>query len=202
MAALSTSTRSGARATLAIATLAAILGYWTAIPARAEGEANWPPVLEHQVKIGFLYNFAKFVEWPDTVLRDPKAPLIVGILGSDPFCDSLERSLQGKSVNARPIVVKRLKRTDPLNAVQILFISPSVGKEIAAVLASLRNEPVLTVGDMDRFTLAGGIINFRIVENKVRFEINVDAAGRAGLKVSSQLLTVATVVHDTTRGGG
>jgi uncharacterized protein DUF4154 len=193
--------RSGTRTTLAVAVLAAILGRWPPVPAHAE-EPEWSPALEHQVKIGFLYNFAKFVEWPAGVLQDPKAPLVVGVLGNDPFCASLELSLQGKSVNARPIVVRRLKRTDPLDAAQILFISPTLAREVPAVLAGLRNAPVLTVSDMDRFTAMGGIINFRIVNNKVRFEINIDAAGRAGLKLSSQLLTVATVVRDPTREGG
>ena len=168
---------------------------------RAEGGGEWSPALEHQVKIGFLYNFAKFVEWPATVFQNPDTPLIVGVLGSDPFCDTLERSLRGKTVNSRPIIVRRLQRTGPLNTVQILFISPSLGKEVAGILESLRTEPVLTVGDMDHFAAAGGIINFRIVENKVRFEVNVDAAVRTGLRVSSQLLTVATVVRDERRGG-
>lgn len=194
--------RSWKRTAGAIALLAAILGLQAAIPLRAEGDAVWSPDFEHQIKIGFLYNFAKFVEWPATILREPTTPLVIGVLGSDPFCDSLERSLRGKTLGSRPIVVRRLKRTDPLETVQILFISPSLGKEIPVILKDLRHAPVLTIGDMDRFATAGGIINFRIVENKVRFEINIDAAGRAGLKVSAQLLTVATVVRDTMREGG
>lgn len=97
--------RSGKRATCAIAVITAILGLRTAMPARAEGDAEWSPTFEHQVKIGFLYNFAKFVEWPATVLRDPTTPLIVGVLGSGPFCDSLGRLLRGKTIGARPVKV-------------------------------------------------------------------------------------------------
>lgn len=164
-------------------------------------EPDWPRALEHQVKIGFLYNFTKFIEWPESSFPRPTTALTIGILGSDPFCDALEQSLKGKSVNARPIVVRRLRRTDPLHTVQVLFISPSLGKGVASALDSLRSAPVLTVGHMDRFTGLGGIVNFRIIAHKVRFDVNIDAARRAGLRISSQLLTVATVVHDAAPGG-
>jgi hypothetical protein len=154
------------------------------------------------VKIGFLYNFAKFVEWPSGTFPGPEAPLTITILGSDPFCDALERSLQGKTVNARPVAIRRLRRVDPENAGQILFIGPSVGKETGAVLATLRTVPVLTVGDMAGFAALGGIINFIIEDQKVRFEVNLDAAERARLRVSSQLLTVARIVREPSRTGG
>ncbi len=173
-----------------------------AAPPDRAAEPAWSPALEHQVKIGFLYNFAKFVEWPIDAFPEPGAPLTISILGGDPFCDSLERSLQGKTVNGRVIAVRRLRRVDPQDPGQILFIGPSVGKEAGPVLASLRTVPVLTVGDMAEFAALGGVINFTIEDHKVRFEINLDAAERAHLRVSSQLLTVAKIVREPSRAGG
>ncbi len=164
-------------------------------PARAD-DPGISTDLEYQVKVAFLYNFAKFVEWPPHLFGDPAAPFTLGILGNDPFCEALERTLQGKSVNGRSIAVRRLRAAEPIHGVQILFISPSVGRDLPRVLAALKGVPVLTVGDRDRFAREGGIINFRIEENKVRFEINLDAAERAGLKVSSKLLTVAHVIRE------
>jgi len=157
--------------------------------------------LEQQVKIAFLYNFAKFVEWPAESFADAGAPLIVGVLGSDAFCLELERGMEGRSVGTRPIVVRRLAGIDEARSVQILFIGAAADALVDRTLLALRAVPVLTVGDMPRFAARGGIINFTLEDNKVRFEINVDAARRAGLKISSKLLNVATVLHDTAQAG-
>jgi len=184
------------------AVIAALLAAVTIAPPGHADEAAWSPTFEHQVKIGFLYNFAKFVEWPPEAFRGPAAPLVISILGSDPLCDALGRALQGKTVNARPIALRRLRRVDPADPGQILFIGSSVGREAGAILATLRTVPVLTVGDMKEFAALGGIINFTIEDHKVRFEINLDAAERAGLRVSSQLLTVGRIVREPNRTGG
>ena len=168
---------------------------WSAPP-----EPEWSPAFEYQVKVGFLYNFTKFVEWPPDAFAGPGAPLIIGVLGSGSFCDTLEASLKDKTVNGRPIAVRRFRRPEDLTPTQVLFISPSLGREVGRLLKSLERAPVLTVGDMDRFASLGGIINFTIRDHRVGFEVNIDAASRAGLRISSQLLTVATVVRDATGG--
>jgi len=168
---------------------------WSAPP-----EPEWSPAFEYQVKVGFLYNFTKFVEWPPDAFAGPGAPLIIGVLGSGSFCDALEASLKDKTVNGRPIAVRRFRRPEDLTPTQVLFISPSLGREVGRLLKSLERAPVLTVGDMDRFASLGGIINFTIRDHRVGFEVNIDAASRAGLRISSQLLTVATVVRDATGG--
>jgi hypothetical protein len=157
--------------------------------------------LEQQVKIAFLYNFAKFVEWPKGAFASGSAPLIVGVLGSDAFCLELERDLKGRSVGVRPIKVRRLTSIEEARTVQILFVGTAGGPEIKRVLALIASTPVLTVADMPRFAARGGMINFTLEENKVRFEINVAAARRAGLKISSKLLNVASALHDTVHAG-
>lgn len=166
----------------------------------AWAEPGWSPEFERQVKIGFLYNFAKFIEWPSGAVPESSAPFTVGVVGDDSFCDALEETLRGKTINSRPVVVRKLLGAELDNPGQILFISPSLGKEVPTVLARVRNAPVLTVGDMMDFAALGGVINFKIEEHRVRFEINIDAAQRAGLQVSSQLLAIATVVHDARPG--
>jgi hypothetical protein len=177
-----------------------LAGSFAVIPARA-ADPSTASSLERQVKIAFLYNFAKFVEWPDGSLTGPHAPLTVGVLGSDTFCLDLEQGLEGRTVDAHPIVVRRLAGLEEARTVQILFIGSALGSRVDRAFVALRGAPVLTVGDMPRFAARGGIINFTIEDNKVRFEINVDAARRAGLKISSKLLNVATVLRDTAHAG-
>ena len=164
-----------------------------ALPRADEPQA--PPSLEHQVKIAFLFNFAKFVDWPDGVFKSPQSPLNLGLIGNDAFCREVEVALQGKVVNGRPLVVRRLHAADAGNGVEILFVSPAE-PEPQRILAGLGAAPILTVGDAQEFAHQGGMINFRMEDNKVRFEINLEAARRTGLKISSRLLAVALVFHD------
>ncbi len=167
------------------------------VPARGQ---DTPPIsLEHQVKIAFLYNFARFVEWPKATFARPDAPVILGILGSDEFCSDIEKMLQGKTVDSRPLVIRHVRSVEQVQPSQILFIGTSVHGDLARILGLLSGVPILTVGDTDRFTSLGGMISFRMEANKVRFEINIDAAERAGLKLSSKLLSVSRVVHDERR---
>jgi hypothetical protein len=120
------------------------------------------------------------------------------VLGEDPFGIDLDKTLNGKQVNGRELLIKRFKGVYGLDVCQVLFISSSEKHRLAQVIARLKHSSILTVGETEQFTRLGGIINFTVEGNKVRFEINVDAARRAGLKISSRLLQVAKVV----RGGG
>ncbi len=159
------------------------------------------PSLEHQVKIAFLYNFAKFIDWPAGAFPDPATPMNLGLLGNDPFCREAEAALQGKIVNGRRLVARRVRSGDPLTGIDVLFVSPAQS-DVRAILAKLRGAPVLTVGDAEDFARLGGIINFRMEENKVRFEINPAAAERAGLKISSRLLSIARLVQEASSQKG
>lgn len=146
---------------------------------------------EYQVKAAFLYNFAKFVDWPAEAFAGSSAPLVIGVIGDDPFGGSLDQAINGKTINGRPLVVRRLKWSQDLRSCHIIFISSSERQRLPQVIHSLRGASVLTVGDMGQFNQQGGIINFILEANKVRFEINSRGADQARLRISSKLLSLA-----------
>lgn len=148
------------------------------------------------MKAAFLYNFAKFVEWPAGTFATERAPIVIGVLGDDPLGAALEQAVQGKTVNGRALVVKRLK-TLPLPVCHILFITASERKRASQFIEGLLGQPVLTVGETEQFAQSGGLVNFFIEDNKVRFEINVDNAERSRIKISAKLLSLARVVRDS-----
>lgn len=150
---------------------------------------------KYQIMAAFLYNFAKFVEWPNDTFTDTSSTITLGVLGEDPFGVTLE-SIRYKTVRGRKLVIKRFDSVRNLEFCHILFISSSEEERLPQILKSLNNLSVLTVGEMDQFTQFGGIIKFIIQKNKIRFEINVDNAERAGLKISSRLLKLAKVVKN------
>jgi hypothetical protein len=149
---------------------------------------------EYEVKAAFLYNFARFVEWPAETRHDPGAPFVIAILGRDPFGSVIDETVAGKRVAGRPIEVRRVARVDEVREAQIVYVSPSERPNMAAVLKALERPGVLTVGDTDGFATHGGAINFTVQARRVRFEINPAVAEQAGLKMSSQLLKLATLV--------
>jgi hypothetical protein len=151
---------------------------------------------EYEVKAVFLYNFAKFVEWPNDPSTNGREPIMVCIAGQDPFGRILDQTILDKTANGHPFIVKRFKKGEDAAGCQILFTSSSDQTYIRSLFAALKGSSVLTVGETEGFPQLGGIVNFTLKENKVRFEINVDAAERARLKISSKLLRVAKVVHD------
>jgi len=157
----------------------------------AASRAESPQPGEYQVKAAFLYNFAKFVEWPARALPSTSPSMTLCVLGDDPFDRDLEQTVQGKTVGGRELVIKRFKVMQELTACHILFISASESRRLPQILAGLKGSHVFTVGDTEQFTELGGMINFVVQENKIRFEINVDAAERAALRLSSKLLKLA-----------
>ena len=162
-----------------------------AAPQRSEAA----PSVEYQVKAGFLFNFAKFVQWPASAFSAPDSPIVVGILGDDPFGPFLDQVVQAEPVERHKVVVKRIARPEDAGQCHILFVPRSVSGPSAAIMAGLRAKSVLTVGETDRFLEEGGIINLVIDRSKVRFEINLDAAREARLTVSSKLLKLARKVQ-------
>lgn len=151
---------------------------------------------EYQIKAAFLYNFAKFVEWPPDPRTNARDPILLCIAGYDPFGEILDQTILGKTANGHPFAIQRFRREEDARGCQILFTSSSDQRYIRSLLAILKGSSVLTVGETEGFPRLGGIINFTLEENKVRFEINVDAAERERLKISSKLLRVAKVVRD------
>ena len=155
---------------------------------------------EYEVKAVFLYNFAKFVEWPEKALPDTATSLIIGILGDDPFDDAFA-SIQDKQVKGRRLVIRRFTEFKDLQSCHILFVSTSEQKHLSQIIEHLDGSSTLMVSEIAHFTQNGGMINFILQENKVRFEINVDAAEQVGLKLSAKLLKLARIVQVQRRGG-
>jgi hypothetical protein len=159
-------------------------------------QAGSSPPGEYEVKAAFLYNFAKFVEWPAEAFDDADAPLTIGVLGEDPFGDTLEQTVKGKTANGRKLAIRRFHKVRDLQPCHILFISSSEKRHLSEILDRLKGSSVLTVGEVEGFAKRGGVINFFVEDNRIRFEVNVDAAKRAKLKMSSKLLRLARIVRD------
>jgi hypothetical protein len=176
------------------AVVGALLLGTTLVRAQPEPAPPASTPTEYEVKAAFLYNFARFVEWPPETGHDPGAPFVIAILGRDPFGPVLDETVAGKTVAGRPIEVHRVPRVDEARDAQIVFVSPSERANMAAILKALERPGVLTVGDTDGFAVRGGAINFTVQARRVRFEINPAVAEQAGLKMSSQLLKLATLV--------
>jgi hypothetical protein len=157
---------------------------------------------EYQVKAAYLFNFLKFVEWPEDAFADPLAPIVIGIVGNDPFGSALPQVIIGKTVQGRDLVIRKYQAGEDLRSTHVLFISVSEKKRIPQILAGLRGSSVLTVADCSDFLTEGGMIQLYSEDNRIRFAINVDAAGRARLKISSKLLSLARVVGGTGKEGG
>jgi len=147
--------------------------------------------VEYKIKAGYLLKFASFVEWPTNAFPSPATPIILGVLGKDPFGADLESTIGDKRVEGRALRIRRLDEGDDVTGCHILFISSSERKRLPQILDGLKNSCTLTVSEFDEFTQSGGMISFVRQENTIRFEINVEAARRAGLKLSSKLLQVA-----------
>jgi len=154
---------------------------------------------EYEVKAAFLYNFAKFVEWPPLAFERASVPLRLCVLGHDPFGDSLSNLIQGKSISGRSIISLRVQSPTEARSCHVLFISLSDPENLKQVLDRVRGLPVLTVGESADFLPLGGMINFVLEQDRVRFEINLEAAEQHHLKLSSKLLAVARMVNV---GGG
>jgi len=160
--------------------------------AGGDGRAQESPPTEYQLKAAFLFNFAKFVEWPPAAFAEATSPIVLGILGENPFGDALERTIRDKTINNRRLEIKPFPSSAAATNCHILFISTSEKARLPEILAGLRGASVLTVGETDRFTETGGMINLFRQGNKIRFQINEVAAGSVGLKVSSKLLRLAS----------
>jgi len=168
-----------------ISALAATLLACIPAPSGIAGQTS----TEYRIKAAFLYNFTSFVTWPE----DPAGAsgFTLCVLGDDPFGNLLDK-LAGKSVNGAQLVIRRLDDLVLLEECRLVFFSETASDQIDDALARLHELAVLTVSDIHGFTDRGGIIEFRIIANKVRFDINLGAAESAGLGISSKLLSLAT----------
>ena len=180
------------------------LGQWTARVVAAlmvivlsnmpQAHSQSSPAGEYQVKAAFLFNFAKFVEWPPSSFSDASAPLRICVFGLNPFGQELRDIAHEKTVNGRKLEVSDVADLQQARKCQILFISSSEKKQMKQILTGLSGTGVLTVGDTKGFAEQGGMINFVLENDRVQFEVSRKAAEQAGLKISSKLLSVAKLV--------
>jgi hypothetical protein len=171
-----------------------------AVPSRAQ-TANSADSSEYLIKAGFTYNFAKLMQWPANAFPQANSPIVIGILGTDPFGTTLDAVLAGKKVNARNFVVKHLKWGTDIKGCNILYVSTSEAAHLDEIFRLIKGQPILTIGQMPDFARRGGIINFIIEDDKVRFEVNVEAAKQADINISSRLLTLAKIIPQASADG-
>jgi len=172
--------------------LIALLGLLVGVSHRAYGAT--PAFTEYQVKALFLFNFAKYVDWPAEAFLSKNAPIVIGVLGKDNFKEDLQRAVESKSITGRTIIIKYVTADAELSGCHILFISASEKSRLEEILVKTGTLPILTVGEQEQFLEKNGIINFRLKKENIRLEINLAAARKANVQISSKLLAVADVV--------
>jgi YfiR/HmsC-like len=183
------------RLSRALWTVGAALAVASARP--AEGQAVRASASE--VQAVFLFHFSQFVEWPAEAFADPKSPLVIGILGKDPFGSFIDETVKGETVRGRPFRVDRYHRLDEIKDCHILFISRSESKRLEGILAALKDRPILTVSNDVALDRNGGIIRFILDESRIRLSIDLEAAQAARLTFSSKLLRSAEIVTPASR---
>ena len=146
---------------------------------------------EHQVKAAFIFHFAQLVDWPPEALGDDGGPMVFCTTGDDAALSGLEAVVQGKQIGNHPLRVRHVREQDDFRGCLVLFIAGDNTKFVISTLARLKDAPILTVGESENFVADGGMIGLFLQENKIRFDINLKAAQRANLKISSRLLLLA-----------
>lgn len=149
---------------------------------------------EYQLKAVFLYRFTQFVDWPAASFPTPQTPIIIGILGRDPFGTVLDAAIHGEKVHNRPLSIQRFQSFQEATNCHVLFISAAEASRLPKVLAALDGRSILTVGETEDFASRGGMIQFITERNRIHFRINLQATRAAGFEISSKLLELAEIV--------
>jgi YfiR/HmsC-like len=156
---------------------------------------------EYEVKAVYLFNFAKFVDWPANVTKSQPGPFTICVLGKDPFGPVLDATVADESIGGKRVVARRIAEPPEAFDCQILYISSSEEGRLNTIFGGLARMAILTVSDIPQFSQHGGMIEFVLQGNKIRFDVNLGAAQQAGLSLSSQLLKVASNVRRDARSG-
>jgi hypothetical protein len=175
-----------------------ILALWLGMLA-SPGRCAEIAATEYELKAAFIFNFTQFVDWPTNAFESTADPIVIGIAGPDPFGPALEKIVEGESVRGRKLKVERYPKASDIKSCHILFVAKALAGVWPDILRALRDKPILTVSDMDRFTARGGMIQLVTERNLVRMRINVEAARKAEISISSKLLRLA---DNNARDGG
>jgi hypothetical protein len=159
----------------------------------AAGQTDRPPEREYEFKAVYLYHFLRFIEWPEQ--NETEFPLVIGVLGEDPFGSTLDEVLRGETINGRSVVASRYPQPEDVGKCHVLFVARKPGFTVERVLRAVQKGTVI-VGETPGFAEGGGAINFYIDNSRLMFEINEEAFHRAGVKVSSQLLRLSKIVGE------
>jgi hypothetical protein len=168
----------------------AVLGLPQAGRAQVEGA-----VAEYQVKAAYLHKFLDFVEWPASAFENARSPFVVGVTGADPLAEELEALIARRRVESRPVLLRRLRPGEPPIGVHVLFAGRGAAARMGALVSATAKQPVLTVTETEDAFVAGSIINFAVIDKRVRFDVALRRAEAHGLKISSRLLGVARRVE-------
>ena len=178
-----------------------ILGVVCGLLAAPNVRAQQATAGEYEVKATYLYNFARFTEWPVEGADAKDKSFAVCVLGHDPFGSILDTILAGETIRGKHMVHRRISAVQDAEKCRIVFISSSEESRLKETLGVLEKMSALTVSDIPNFSVRGGMIQFVLEQNKVRFEVNLETAGKAGLMLSSELLKVAISVRSSQSGG-
>lgn len=151
---------------------------------------------EYRLKFAFLYNFAKFVDWPADAFSSPQAPLNICIIGTDPFDSDLEQQVADRSVNGHPYMTRTARASDDLGACHLIFLPAASDRSLPAILKQAAASGAITVGESAGFARRGGTVNFVLEGTRLRFEVNLEASQRARSRISSRLLSLARIVRE------
>jgi hypothetical protein len=168
--------------------LLVLLGAGLAATCRAQSDAE---ALEYRIKAAFVCKFPSYVEWPENVFARPDSPIVIGVVGSGVVIDELTRTAADLSADGRPLAVRRLRRGESVAGTHILYVAHSEEGRAAETIAAAKGQPVLVVTESNQAPVPGSMINFVVVENKVRFDIAPQAAELNRLRISARLLGVA-----------
>ncbi|HEV8645745.1 MAG TPA: YfiR family protein [Burkholderiales bacterium] len=155
-----------------------------------------PQDIEQRVKAAFLFKFGGYVEWPERVFPRSDSPLVLGVAGADVLAAELSRIASGRTMNGRPVVVRRVRGGEQVTDVHVLFIGRSEASRLGELLSMTQGQPVLTVSETEKGLAQGSVINFVIADNRVRFEVSLETANRNGLRIGAPLLAVAQRVQE------
>jgi hypothetical protein len=184
-----------ARLLLVAAVLVAGAAIWPVSPARAQDEVLQT---EKRIKAAFLYKFIGYIDWPAASFPRPDSPVVIGVIGAEALAAEVSQAVAGRTVNDRPVSVRRLKPGEALDGIHVLFVGKAESARLREIVQSAQPRSILTVTESDGALAQGSIINFVMAERRVRFEIALDSAEKSRLKLSSRLLAVAQQVRTGT----